>query len=82
MYGKRFGNQDKRQIISHLEYLLAGDLKFNLFCDPLGIRFVIEEAHGMSRSDKKKIREQQPERRRIRNAKKGRTVNLKGRTDF
>ena len=82
MFAKRFGNQTPEQIAKHLEHLLDPRVKYNLSADPIGVRFVIEEARGISRTEKKMINSQQTKRHRIRNAKKGRTVNLKGRVDF
>ena len=82
MFGKRFGNQTPEQITKHLLSLLEKDLKYNLSVDPLGVRFTIEEARGISKSEKRRINEQVVKRHKIRNAKKGRTVNLKGQVNF
>jgi YesN/AraC family two-component response regulator len=82
MFEKRFGNQSSEQIAKHLLSLLEKDLKYNLSVDSLGVRFTIEEARGISKSERRKINSEQPKRHRIRNAKKGHTVNLKGRENF
>ena len=82
MFGKRFGNQSPEQITKHLLSLLDADVKYNLSVDSLGVLYTIEEARGISRGERKKINSEQVKRHRIRNAKKGRTVNLKGRTNF
>jgi len=82
MFGKRFGNQTPEQITKHLLSLLEKDLKYNLSVDPLGVRFTIEEARGISKSERRKINSEVVKRHRIRNAKKGHTVNLKGRENF
>ena len=82
MFGKRFGNQTPEQITKHLLSLLEKDLKYNLSVDPLGVHFTIEEARSISKSERRKINSEQVKRQRIRNAKKGHTVNLKGRENF
>ncbi len=82
MFGKRFGNQSPEQITKHLMSLLDADVKYNLSVDSLGVLFTIEEARGISRGERKKINSEQVKRHRIRNAKKGRTVDLKGRMNF
>jgi len=82
MFSKKFGFQTPEQILSHLRNCLDPSLRYNLYIDSIGIRLTIEEAVGISKSEKRRINSEQPKRTRIRNAKKGRTVNLKGRVDF
>ena len=91
---KRFSNQTPEQIVSHLTHFLKNNLMYNLYIDPLGVYYRIDEARGgqkerfelpgnwhqMSNREKREFR--QKKRRimpKIRNVKKGRTVNLKGR---
>lgn len=82
MFSKRFGFQTPEQILGHLRGCLDPSLRYNLYVDPLGVRLTIEEAVGISKSEKRRINSEQVKRHKIRNAKKGRTVNLKGRTNF
>ena len=42
--GKRFGNQDKEQVIKHLSKLLKQNTRYSLTSDPLGIHFEIRES--------------------------------------
>jgi len=92
---KRFSNQTPEQIISHLSHFLRYNTSYNLFIDPLGIYYEIKESQGNVRKQeiqlpkdwhqmsRKQRRDYRNKKRRvmpkIRNAKKGRTVNLKGR---
>jgi len=91
---KRFSNQTPEQIVGHLSHFLKRNIMYNLYIDPLGVYYSITEARGgqkqdfelpkdwhqMSNREKREFR--QKKRRvnpKIRNVKKGRTVNLKGR---
>jgi len=42
-FGKRFGNQNKDEILRHLANLLRHDVAYNLCVDPLGIYYEIRE---------------------------------------
>jgi hypothetical protein len=44
MGSKFFGNQEKNQILAHLERFLRGPMRYNLKIDPLGIHFEISES--------------------------------------
>ncbi|MBN2015032.1 MAG: hypothetical protein JW778_07620 [Candidatus Altiarchaeota archaeon] len=44
MAAKRFSNQSGEQIIKHISNFLQEDCSYDLFIDPLGIRFLITES--------------------------------------
>ncbi|MCX6695347.1 MAG: hypothetical protein NTU61_03540 [Candidatus Altiarchaeota archaeon] len=92
---KKFSNQNPEQIISHLANFLKDNNMYNLYIDPLGVFFSINEARGGQRKQEvplprdwhqmseRERREYRNKKRRvspkIRSVKKGRTVSLKGR---
>ncbi len=95
-FGRRFGNQNRQQILSHLQSILREGKLYNLSTDPLEIHVEIMESNRQPKdpsekqirlrqeyaNSSKKLRRLSGTRRRsgpkIRSAKKGRTVNLKG----
>jgi len=92
---KKFSNQTSEQIISHLSHFLRSNSMYNLYIDPLGVYYSINEARGGQRKQEVQLpkdwsqmsdrerREYRNKKRRInpkiRSVKKGRTVSLKGR---
>jgi hypothetical protein len=94
MPAKRFSNQTPEQIIKHLAHFLKYKTNYNLYVDPLGVSFRIEEHvekgsgsrkerprdwHALSKGKKRRTATKKHRATpKIRSRKMGRTVNLKG----
>jgi hypothetical protein len=66
MGGKRFSNQNREQVISHLYHFLNDDIGYNLSIDPLGIRFMITESTKRRRKPSEKRKQIKEEQKNMR----------------